>query len=32
MIDTHCHLTDIRLLDQIDAVMQRAAGAALRRS
>jgi len=27
MIDTHCHLTDIRLLDQIDAVMQRAAGA-----
>jgi TatD DNase family protein len=27
MIDTHCHLTDSRLLDQIDAVMQRAAGA-----
>jgi TatD DNase family protein len=27
MIDTHCHLTDPRLLDQIDAVMQRAQGA-----
>jgi TatD DNase family protein len=27
MIDTHCHLSDPRLLDQLDAVMQRAADA-----
>ena len=27
MIDTHCHLSDPRLLDQLDAVMQRAAAA-----
>src|SRR5579862_1911203 len=27
MIDTHCHLSDPRLLDQIDDVMQRAAAA-----
>lgn len=31
MIDTHCHLTDPRLLDQIDAVLGRAAQAGVRR-
>lgn len=31
MIDTHCHLTDARLLSQIDAVLSRAAAAGVSR-
>ena len=31
MIDTHCHLTDSRLFDQIDAVLDRAARAGVKR-
>lgn len=31
MIDTHCHLTDSRLLDQLDAVLERAARAGVKR-
>jgi TatD DNase family protein len=31
MIDTHCHLTDPRLLEQIDAVLQRCAAAGVDR-
>jgi TatD DNase family protein len=31
MIDTHCHLTDPRLLEQLDAVLQRAAAAGVSR-
>jgi TatD DNase family protein len=31
MIDTHCHLTDSRLLDQIDAVLERAKRARVNR-
>ena len=31
MIDTHCHLTDPRLLDQLDAVLERAAAAGVSR-
>src|SRR5277367_4485567 len=31
MIDTHCHLTDPRFLDQLDAVLARAAAAGVDR-